>query len=94
LFCSRFRPRAVLSISREELKKLKKCSLYRIGELLIKKYREFTIGFPHGVRIRWEEEVSMLYAHKIEKGGKISVKIFFSPNNTLTELPLNNKPEI
>lgn len=97
-FCSRSRARAVLSISREELKKLKECSLYHIGELLAKKCREFvSISFPLGISIPipyWKEEMLMLYAHKRAERGEIFIEIFSLPKNTLIKLPLNNKSKV
>jgi len=88
----------VLDLDKRELKKLRVCPLYRLGELLVRKVRQVAhigLGVPSVVSISvpvpyWSEEKLVLYAHREERGGKSWVEIFSLPRNIVLKMPLDD----
>jgi len=90
-----YNPKAILDINHDDLKKLEKCKIYSIGELLAKKTKDYIYITPtvsgFGISIPkpvWKEEKIMVYAHKKEKDKKVLIEIFSLPKKTIITFPL------
>jgi len=90
-FFSRDQPKVVLELDKSELKKFKECVIYYIGELLVRKIREFTSIGIAGTTIPipyWKKEYSMLYAHR--ENDNVKICNASDPSKPIIEIPLSD----